>query len=186
MPPMLPPTAIAIGVVTDFGNTEAAISGVAPISSATDVPVTVMQALYGRNVTLVIRRGGEEYTVFGRTMQKPEAGRIYYTFAQMETMYGKKASNPETGGGVISAGGALTPLPVVTETVPESPAAQPVETPAPEPAPKAVEPAAPAVVVPAQEPSTVLQHTSSRVVIAVAAAVVVLCVVGLVVFRKRT
>ena len=41
---MLPLTAIAIGVVTDFGKIEAAICGEAPIISATDVPVIIATA----------------------------------------------------------------------------------------------------------------------------------------------
>ncbi|MNO10180.1 hypothetical protein D3C81_2338720 [compost metagenome] len=53
MPPMLPPTAIAIGVVTDFGNTEAAISGVAPINSATVVPVTIATTLPIKQMVII-------------------------------------------------------------------------------------------------------------------------------------
>ncbi|MNN85999.1 hypothetical protein D3C81_2033520 [compost metagenome] len=53
IPPMLPPTAIAIGVVTDFGRIEAAICGDAPISSATDVPVTMATTLPIRQMVMI-------------------------------------------------------------------------------------------------------------------------------------
>ncbi|MOA38601.1 hypothetical protein D3C78_1603010 [compost metagenome] len=50
---MLPPTAIAIGVVTDFGNIEAAICGEAPISRATEVPVTIATTLPIRQIVMM-------------------------------------------------------------------------------------------------------------------------------------
>ena len=53
MPPMLPLTAIAIGVVTDLGRIEAAICGVAPISRATVVPVIIATQLPIKQMVMI-------------------------------------------------------------------------------------------------------------------------------------
>ncbi len=53
IPPILPPTAIAIGVVTDFGRIDAAISGEAPINNATEVPVTIATTLPIKQMVMI-------------------------------------------------------------------------------------------------------------------------------------
>ncbi|GAB3956022.1 hypothetical protein GCM10029976_100030 [Kribbella albertanoniae] len=53
IPPILPPTAIAIGVVTDFGRIDAAISGEAPINNATRVPVTIATTLPIKQMVMI-------------------------------------------------------------------------------------------------------------------------------------
>ncbi|MPN35469.1 hypothetical protein SDC9_182967 [bioreactor metagenome] len=53
MPPILPPTAIAIGVVTDFGMIDAAICGDAPINKAIVVPVTIATTLPAKQIAMI-------------------------------------------------------------------------------------------------------------------------------------
>ena len=53
IPPMLLLTAMAIGVVTDFGKIEAAICGVAPIIRATVVPVTIATTLPIKQMVMI-------------------------------------------------------------------------------------------------------------------------------------
>lgn len=50
---MLPPTAMAIGVVTDLGRIEAAICGDAPINKATEVPVIIATRLPTKQMVMM-------------------------------------------------------------------------------------------------------------------------------------
>ena len=158
-------------------------------SKALNVPGSVLRALEGRDVTLVISYKGRELAIYGKNMPSIPDNKVYYTFDDLFDLFAdydatvleipeaKPGSNPVTGGGYYLPGVTVPTVTLTAElpAVPETPDRISLE-----PAEKAVEPAVPAEAAPAQASAPAAAHRRlSGVTIALAALIAAVAVGGI-------
>ncbi|MBC3937744.1 hypothetical protein D4A47_02365 [Anaerotruncus massiliensis (ex Liu et al. 2021)] len=157
-------------------------------SKALNVPGSVLRALEGRDVTLVISYKGRELAIYGKNMPSIPDNKVYYTFDDLFDLFADydatvseipaaKPGNPVTGGGYYLPGVTVPTVTLTAElpAVPETPDRISLE-----PAEKAVEPAVPAEAAPAQASAPAVAHRHlSGVTIALAALIAAVAVGGI-------
>ena len=89
-----------------------------------NVPVRVLKALDGRNVTLVITHGKYEIVINGENMKEIPGNRLFYLFKDLAELYPDGAVDTETGETLsgrpynpVTGGGYFPGVTVPTETV---------------------------------------------------------------------
>ena len=104
-------------------------------SKALNVPGSVLRALEGRDVTLVISYKGRELAIYGKNMPSIPDNKVYYTFDDLFDLFAdydatvseipeaKPGSNPVTGGGYYLPGVTVPTVTLTAElpAVPETP-----------------------------------------------------------------
>lgn len=157
-------------------------------SKALNVPGSVLRALEGRDVTLVISYKGRELAIYGKNMPSIPDNKVYYTFDDLFDLFADydatvseipeaKPGNPVTGGGYYLPGVTVPTVTLTAElpAVPETPDRISLE-----PAEKAVEPAVPAEAAPALASAPAAAHRRlSGVTIALAALIAAVAVGGI-------
>ncbi|WP_308754679.1 hypothetical protein [uncultured Anaerotruncus sp.] len=158
-------------------------------TKALNVPGSVLRALEGRDVTLVISYKGRELAIYGGNMPPIPDNKVYYTFDDLFDLFAdydvtvseipeaKPGSNPVTGGGYYLPG-VTVPTVTLTAELPATPEVPDRIT--LEPAEKAVEPAVPADAAQAAAPAPVPANRHlSGVAIALAALIAAVAVGGI-------
>ena len=103
-------------------------------SNATNVPITVLRALEGKDVTLVISHKGHETILNGLEMKELPKNKVFYTFDDLEELYADRtvdeSGNTLVGEKYIPVTGGYTPgvtQATVTVEAPQALGASPKE-----------------------------------------------------------